>query len=75
MAPQPKPGILNIQPYKGGLSKAGDVEKIYKLSSNEAPFGASPKAMDAYKQAADTLHRYPDGGSTLLREAIGNVYN
>lgn len=75
MTLSPKPSILQINPYKGGLSKAKDGQKVIKLSSNETPLGASPKAIEAYKKEAENLKRYPDGGATLLRQAIGEVYN
>lgn len=74
MALTPKPAILTIEPYKPGLSKAGSNVKVRKLSSNESPLGASPKAIEAYIDAAKSLHRYPDGGATILREAISEVY-
>ena len=45
--PLPKAGILDISPYVPGKSAAKGA-KIYKLSSNESPFGASAKAMAAY---------------------------
>src|ERR1700761_2356471 len=41
------------------------------MASNENPLGPSPKAMEAYARAAAELHRYPDGGASALREAIG----
>jgi histidinol-phosphate aminotransferase len=44
-APTPKPYLTPIQPYKAGeTSKAAGVTPI-KLSSNENPYGASPKAI------------------------------
>jgi histidinol-phosphate aminotransferase len=67
-------GIMDITPYVGGKSSYGD-RKMVKLSSNENALGASPKAIAAYKECADNLERYPDGGSAKLREAIGEVYN
>ena len=72
--PQPRPGVLDIKAYVPGKSSAPGVEKIFKLSSNETPLGASPKAIAAYRAAADTLHDYPDGSATELREAIGRVF-
>jgi histidinol-phosphate aminotransferase len=46
-----------------------------KLSSNETPLGPSPKAVDAFKATAEKgLHRYPDGGATELRKAIGKRF-
>lgn len=71
--PQPRPGILDIAAYVPGKSGAKGA-KVYKLSSNESPIGASPKAMAAYKAAAETLELYPDGSATALREAIASRY-
>jgi histidinol-phosphate aminotransferase len=72
--PEPRPGVLKIQAYVPGKSSAPGVAKIYKLSSNETPLGASPRAIAAYKALADTLHDYPDGSATHLREAIGRTF-
>lgn len=74
MLPKPKDGILAIAPYVGGKSTAAPGVRVVKLSSNETPLGASAKAIEAYKQAASQLHRYPDGNATALREAIAAVY-
>ncbi len=73
-APEPRPGILSIKPYVPGRSELDDHRTVIKLSSNEGALGPSPKAIDAYIDAARTLHRYPDGGSTDLRAAIGARY-
>jgi histidinol-phosphate aminotransferase len=67
----PRPGILDIAPYVPGASKIQGVERIIKLSSNEGALGPSPKAVAAYSDMADRLHRYPDGGSVELRATIG----
>lgn len=72
--PKPIPGLLDIAPYVGGDSKAEGVGHVVKLSSNEAATGPSPKAMAAYRGLAETLHRYPDGGSNALREGISEMY-
>lgn len=71
---QPKPGILDIAAYVPGRSKAAAGVKTHKLSSNENPLGASPRAIAAYKQAAENLALYPDGAATALRDAIGQRY-
>jgi len=41
-----------------------------KLASNENPLGPSPLAVEAAKKALSDAHRYPDGGTHLLREAL-----
>lgn len=71
--PKPKPGITDISPYVGGKSKAEGVARIIKLSSNENPWGPSPKATAAYAAQVANLHRYPDGAHTALRDAIAEV--
>ena len=72
--PTPRPGILDIAPYIPGSSSAPGVAKIHKLSSNESALGASPKAIEAYGAVRDTLHLYPDGAATALRQKIGALH-
>jgi histidinol-phosphate aminotransferase len=73
--PVPKPGILDIAPYTPGKSpKAEPGRKVFKLSANETPFGPSPKAIEAYRNAAARLEDYPEGTSRILREAIGRAF-
>jgi histidinol-phosphate aminotransferase len=72
--PQPKPGVMDIDPYVPGKSSAPGVARIYKLSSNETPLGASPQAIEAVRKAADELELYPDGTAARLREAIAEVH-
>jgi histidinol-phosphate aminotransferase len=73
--PLPNPGILDIAPYTPGKSpKAEAGRKVFKLSANETPFGPSPKAIEAYKNAAVHLEDYPEGTSRILREAIGRAF-
>src|SRR5580692_6812055 len=74
MRPQPRPGVLDIEAYVPGKSSAPGVAKVIKLSSNETPLGPSPKALAAYRAAADHLEDYPDGSASDLREAIGRVF-
>ncbi|HEY8611780.1 MAG TPA: histidinol-phosphate transaminase [Roseomonas sp.] len=71
MPVMPRPSILSVEPYVGGESKVPGVNRIVKLSSNEGPFGPPPMAMRAIAEAGREAHRYPDGGATALREAIG----
>jgi histidinol-phosphate aminotransferase len=72
--PQPRPGVLAIDPYVPGKSSVTGVGRIFKLSSNETPLGPSPHAVAAYRGVADHLQDYPDGASTALREAIGRAF-
>lgn len=72
--PTPRAGVMDIQAYVPGKSNAPAGVKLYKLSSNETPLGASPKAIAAYKALAEKLEFYPDGNSAVLREAIARRY-
>jgi histidinol-phosphate aminotransferase len=65
---------MEIEPYVGGKSGLAGQTKIIKLSSNEGALGPSPKAMEAYRKASESLHRYPDGGATELRAALAKRY-
>jgi histidinol-phosphate aminotransferase len=72
--PEPKPGILDITPYKPGKSSAEGVAHPVKLSGNENILGCSPVAREAYLAAAGDLNVYPDGRGTALRAAICERY-
>jgi histidinol-phosphate aminotransferase len=72
--PQPRPGVLDIAPYIPGKSSAPGVAKIFKLSSNETPMGASESTIAAYRAVGEHLEDYPDGSASALREAIGDVF-
>ncbi len=69
--PVPRPGIMEIAPYVGGESALKGVDRVIKLSSNEGALGPSPRAVEAYGRLAHDMHRYPDGGATRLRAALG----
>lgn len=71
--PIPQPGILDIAAYMPGKSAAPGSAAV-KLSSNESPLGASPRAIEAFRKAADTLEIYPEGASNTLRAAIAEVH-
>ncbi|MEM7060787.1 MAG: histidinol-phosphate transaminase [Pseudomonadota bacterium] len=70
---RPNPGVLDIKAYVGGASKVEGANRTVKLSANENPFGPSPKAIEAYRAGADSLHRYPGTGAEL-RQAIADVH-
>lgn len=68
--PAPRPGILDIAPYVGGESKVAGRSRVIRLASNESALGPSPRAVAAYRALAGEIHRYPDGASQGLREAL-----
>ncbi|MCX2724927.1 histidinol-phosphate transaminase [Roseibium salinum] len=72
--PQPRAGVLDIAPYVPGKSKGTHGKTVHKLSSNETPLGTSAAAKAAIEAVAQNLELYPDGSSTELRAAIGEVY-
>jgi len=71
--PRPRQGVLDIAAYVPGDDRS-PAPRVFKLSSNETPLGASPLAVEAYARAADRLHLYPDGAATRLRQAIGAAH-
>lgn len=70
LKPRPKTGILDIDAYVGGKSKAEGVAEPIKLSSNENVLGSSPLAIAAFEACAHKLQLYPDGAAAVLREAV-----
>ena len=68
--PTPKPGILEIAPYVGGKGALDGIAEPMKLSSNENPLGAGPKAREAFASVLDKIHIYPDGRADKLRAAV-----
>ncbi|PIE60428.1 MAG: histidinol-phosphate transaminase [Desulfobulbus propionicus] len=67
--------IKDIVPYPPGkpldeLEREYGVTDSIKLASNENPWGPSPKAVEAITQTLNGLHRYPDGSSYYLTEAL-----
>jgi histidinol-phosphate aminotransferase len=72
--PEPRPGVLEIEPYMPGSSATPLGVTVFKLSSNETPLGPSPEAVSAYHETAEHLAIYPDGSGLELRAAIGRAY-
>lgn len=70
----PQPGIMDIALYEGGAAHVAGVSNVVKLSSNENPLGASPRAVQAMQEAAANMHRYPSSDHAALRQAIGEVH-
>jgi histidinol-phosphate aminotransferase len=72
--PVPKPGILDIHAYVPGKAKAEGVAEPVKLSANENALGSSPKAREAYADAARLMHVYPDPRANIVRAAIAERF-
>ena len=73
--PVAKPWIEAISAYTPGKAKSDDGRILIKLSANENPLGCSPDAAAALVDKSASLARYPDPASTMLREALGAVYD
>lgn len=72
-----KPSVLTQPVYEPGkpieyvARELGlDPASIIKLASNENPFGPSPRALAAAKQALEHGELYPDGGCFALRQKL-----
>jgi histidinol-phosphate aminotransferase len=74
MKPNPRAGILAIEPYVGGESSVPGQSRVFKLSSNESPLGPSPAAVAAYLDAAGALGLYPKSDAVELRAAIADAH-
>ena len=61
-----RPAVKSILDYIPGKAAPG----VIKLSSNENPFGPSPKALKAIAAEAKKLQAYPDQKATVLRQAL-----
>jgi histidinol-phosphate aminotransferase len=71
--------IAGLYPYVPGkpveqLLREKGLARAIKLASNENPFGPSPKAVEAICRAASAVHRYPDGDSRRLKEALAALH-
>ncbi len=73
--PKTHPWIEKLGVYSAGKSKAAGTAKPVKLSANESALGPSPLAMDAYRNEAPNLFRYPDPVYADLRAALADKYD
>ena len=63
--------IANLPPYKPTKLIRQQPAGVVKLSSNENPLGPAPRALAAIQDAASHVNRYPDAGSSALRQGLG----
>ena len=69
--PTPRPNVLAIPAYVAGkppTPRPGLTS--YKLSSNENPYPPLPGVLEAATEAAASMNRYPDMGSSALYDAL-----
>lgn len=67
------PIVSQLKPYVAG--EQPKIANLIKLNTNENPYGPSPKALTAIREAADDrLKLYPDPASTALRESIARLH-
>ncbi len=70
-------GLGDIKPYEPGrpielVEKELGITEAIKLASNESPYGPFPQVIEAMKKSLAAVNRYPDGGSTFLKEKIAD---
>lgn len=70
-----RPAVESVTPYDAGkplealVAELGLAELV-RLASNENPLGPSPRVVEAVRREAASIHLYPDGGSTAVRDAL-----
>jgi histidinol-phosphate aminotransferase len=67
--------VRSLSPYVPGkpieeLQRELGLDDIIKLASNENPFGPSPRALEAMRQALQDTWLYPDGSGHVLRQKL-----
>ncbi len=71
--------LARIPGYQAGVPTGQAPEAIAaggiaQLASNESPFSPHPKVVEAIRDAATAMNRYPDPDATLLRRRIAERY-
>lgn len=80
MSTRARTHVYRMQPYRPGktpdqLMQELGLRELIKLSANENPLGASPRAKEAILHYLDKIHLYPDGNCTVLRDALSQFYS
>lgn len=72
--------VMDFKPYIPGkpideLKRELKIKgKIIKLASNENSVGVSLKVIRSIKNVVNTIYRYPDGSSYMVKKAIADVF-
>lgn len=70
---------LAVKPYIPGkpieeTKRQLGLKQIFKLASNENPFGPSPKAVNAIKRSLAGINRYPDSRGFYLKKRLAKYF-
>ncbi len=67
------PLVKRLKPYIPG--EQPKIDKLIKLNTNENPYGPSPLAIEAMRQAiGDSLRLYPDPNAEQLKRTIADLH-
>jgi histidinol-phosphate aminotransferase len=65
--------VHGLTPYVPG--EQPKIDNLVKLNTNEHPYGPSPRALDAMRNATnDSLRLYPDPNADALKQALAQRY-
>jgi histidinol-phosphate aminotransferase len=72
--------VESLQAYKPGrppeqLKKELGIDRFINMASNENPLGPPQGALEAIQRALKEVSRYPESGSTHLRNALANRFS
>jgi len=56
------------------IKKEFGLNRVFKLASNENPWGPSPSAIREIRKAAELVNRYPDSNYTDLKKSIASLW-
>lgn len=75
-----RPEVSSLKPYVSGkpideVRRELGIDKVYKLASNELPYGPVEKVREAIYRAASEIHRYPDSNNYYLLKAISKKFS
>ena len=56
------------------LRKELGLTELVPMNNNENPLGSSPKAIQAIRDAADKVNRYPDSNNTEIRAKLAEKF-
>jgi histidinol-phosphate aminotransferase len=74
-----RPNVRKMAAYSPGkpiaeVQRKFGLEEVVKLASNENPLGPSPLAMQAIREAAQSVHLYPDADASDLTAKLAERF-